>query len=157
MIRAIFQLLMTLAKLFTSVEALVRLVKFAWALLLKLFRRAAIVVLEPTRADQECGAVRQEFATKQRITLERLGAMGVRFPQKPQGTFYAFGSIEDLPGPLDDGERFMHAGFGIKCRASVSRCWKFLVASAALSPSWRSTFPRTTSSRTGSRTGCTFF
>ncbi len=52
MIRAIFQLLMTLAKLFTSVEALLRLVKFAWALLLKLFRRAAFVapLLAPVRA-----------------------------------------------------------------------------------------------------------
>ena len=34
MIRAIFQFLLTLAKLFTSGEALVRLIKFAWALLL---------------------------------------------------------------------------------------------------------------------------
>jgi len=40
--------------------------------------------------------------------------MGVRFPQDPQGTFYAFGSIEDLPEPLDDGERFMRAGFDVK-------------------------------------------
>jgi len=40
--------------------------------------------------------------------------MGVRFPQEPEGTFYAFGSIEDLPDSLDDGERFMHAGFGVK-------------------------------------------
>ena len=77
-------------------------------------QRAAIDVLEPARADQECAAVRQEFAAKQSITLERLGAMGVRFPQDPQGTFYTFGSIEDLPAPLDEGERFMRAGFAHK-------------------------------------------
>jgi hypothetical protein len=77
-------------------------------------QRAAIELLEPTRADQECDAVRQAFAAKQRLTLERLGAMGVRFPQDPQGTFYAFGSIENLPDPLADGERFMRAGFDVK-------------------------------------------
>lgn len=77
-------------------------------------QRAAIEVLEPGRADQECAAVRREFACKQRIALERLGAMGVRFPQQPQGTFYAFGSIEGLPAPLDDGECFMRAGFAVK-------------------------------------------
>jgi aspartate/methionine/tyrosine aminotransferase len=77
-------------------------------------QRAAIEVLEPSRADQECAAVRREFAAKQRMALDRLGAMGVRFPQEPQGTFYAFGSIEDLPDPLDDGERFMRAGFAVK-------------------------------------------
>ncbi|MCH8980346.1 MAG: hypothetical protein IH945_14070 [Armatimonadetes bacterium] len=51
MIRAIFQLLLALAKLFTSFEALVRLVKFAWALLLKLLRRRALLlpVLAPIR------------------------------------------------------------------------------------------------------------
>ncbi|MCH7903092.1 MAG: hypothetical protein IH944_00835 [Armatimonadetes bacterium] len=52
MIRAFFQFLLTLAKLFTSFEALIRLVKFAWALLLKLFRRGAVasLVLFPLRA-----------------------------------------------------------------------------------------------------------
>ena len=52
MIRAVFLFLLALAKLFTSVEALVRLVKFAWALLLKLLRRRALVapVLAPLRA-----------------------------------------------------------------------------------------------------------
>ena len=52
MIRGFFQFLLTLAKLFTSFEALLRLVKFAWALLLKLFRRGAVVsaVLVPIRA-----------------------------------------------------------------------------------------------------------
>ena len=51
MIRAFFQFLLTLAKLFTSFAALLKLVKFAWALLLKLFRRGAVVsaLLAPLR------------------------------------------------------------------------------------------------------------
>jgi len=39
MIRAFFQFLLTLAKLATSFEALIKLVKFAWGLFLKIFRR----------------------------------------------------------------------------------------------------------------------
>ncbi|MCH8980071.1 MAG: hypothetical protein IH945_12640 [Armatimonadetes bacterium] len=52
MIRAVFQFLLALAKLFTSAEALWRLVKFAWALLLRLLRRRAFIapVLATVRA-----------------------------------------------------------------------------------------------------------
>lgn len=44
MIRAFFQFLLTLAKLFTSFKAFIALVKFAWGLFLKLFRRGFTVV-----------------------------------------------------------------------------------------------------------------
>ncbi|MCH7945256.1 MAG: hypothetical protein IIC73_04475 [Armatimonadetes bacterium] len=52
MIRAILQFLLALAKLFTLVDTLFRLVKFAWSLLLKLLRRRALVapLLAPLRA-----------------------------------------------------------------------------------------------------------
>ncbi len=74
-------------------------------------QRAAIEVLQPTRADQETRATRRVFAEKQRITLDRLKAIGVRFEKEPNGTFYAFGDVGDLPAPLDDGEGFMRAAF----------------------------------------------
>ncbi|MBT8486952.1 MAG: pyridoxal phosphate-dependent aminotransferase [Phycisphaerales bacterium] len=74
-------------------------------------QRAAIEVLEPGRSDQETNAVRDAFAAKQRTTLERLGGLGVEFPGNPRGTFYAFGSIRNLPAPFNDGERFMNEAF----------------------------------------------
>ncbi len=77
-------------------------------------QRAAIEVLKPERADQETNAVRAEFAIKQRITIERLSALGIQFlAGKPGtgGTFYAFGSIANLPTSINDGLRFMHAAF----------------------------------------------
>ena len=74
-------------------------------------QRAAIEVLEPARADQETDAVRKAFAEKQRITIEALTKIGVKFPQKLEGTFYAFGSIAELPAPLNDGVDFMHEAF----------------------------------------------
>jgi aspartate/methionine/tyrosine aminotransferase len=81
-------------------------------------QRAAIEVLEPSRADQETNAVRAHFAEKQQITVEMLSAAGVRFPVMEQskngqltGTFYAWGSVADLPPPLDTGLGFMRAAF----------------------------------------------
>jgi aspartate/methionine/tyrosine aminotransferase len=37
--------------------------------------------------------------------------MGVEFPGEPRGTFYAWGSVAKLPGPLSDGVGFMKEGF----------------------------------------------
>lgn len=77
-------------------------------------QRAAVEVLKPERADQETSAVRAEFAIKQRITIERLSALGIEFPSGKAGTggtFYAFGSIAKLPSSINDGLRFMHAAF----------------------------------------------
>ncbi len=44
MIRAIFQFLLTLAKTLISFKALIQLVKLAWGLFLKLFRRGFTIV-----------------------------------------------------------------------------------------------------------------
>lgn len=74
-------------------------------------QRAAIAVLEPKRADQETGAVRQVFAKKQQVTVEKLKAMGVTFPAEPESTFYAWGCVEKLPAPINTGVGFMREGF----------------------------------------------
>lgn len=74
-------------------------------------QRAAIEVLRPERADQETRAVQREFAVKQRLTIDSLSALGVEFPGNPEGTFYAWGSVEKLPPPLSDGVGFMREAF----------------------------------------------
>ncbi len=74
-------------------------------------QRAAIEVLEPARADQETEAVRRAFAIKQRLTITSLAALGITFPGNPEGTFYAWGSVENLPAPLNDGVGFMRQAF----------------------------------------------
>lgn len=74
-------------------------------------QRAAIQALEPEQADQETRALRAVFSEKQRITLETLTELGVKFPHRPQGTFYAYGYVGDLPEPFNDGEGFMRAAF----------------------------------------------
>lgn len=74
-------------------------------------QRAAMAVLEPERADQETRAVRAEFAKKQQITISALTQMGVKFFGSPRGTFYVFGSVADLPAPLNTGVGFMREAF----------------------------------------------
>ncbi len=74
-------------------------------------QRAAIEVLQAQRADQETQAVQREFAVKQRLTIDSLKALGVEFPGNPEGTFYAWGSVEKLPPPLNDGVGFMREAF----------------------------------------------
>ncbi len=63
-------------------------------------QRAAERVLEPARADAEGAAVRRTFSRKRNLMLERLQRMGIRCPCPSAGTFYAWGSIADLPEPL---------------------------------------------------------
>ncbi|MGH7131989.1 MAG: pyridoxal phosphate-dependent aminotransferase [Phycisphaerales bacterium] len=74
-------------------------------------QRAAIEVLKPERADQETTAVREVFAEKQVITVERLSELGITFPGALRGTFYAWGCVEKLPAPLNTGEGFMREAF----------------------------------------------
>src|SRR5204863_6524971 len=71
----------------------------------------AIEVLKPARADQETAAVRTVFAAKQHLTITRLQELGITFPGRPEGTFYAWGSIAALPPPLNNGLSFMHEAF----------------------------------------------
>ena len=73
-------------------------------------QRAAVEVLEPERADQETNALRQVFARKRNLMVGMLKEMGIRCSQEPEGTFYCWASIENLPAPLNDGEAFFHAG-----------------------------------------------
>ncbi len=73
-------------------------------------QRAALEALEPERADQETNALRSVFSRKRNLMTDRLKELGVRFARESESTFYVWGSIADLPEPLDDGEAFFRAG-----------------------------------------------
>jgi len=74
-------------------------------------QRAACEVLDPARADQETEALRSVFAAKQLITITRLAELGIGFDHRPEGTFYAWGNIGNLPAPLKNGTDFMRQAF----------------------------------------------
>jgi N-succinyldiaminopimelate aminotransferase len=69
-------------------------------------QRATIPIVEPARAFLETQAMRDSFRAKRDLMLETLKGMGVLFPRDPEGTFYCWGSVENLPHPLNDGFRF---------------------------------------------------
>jgi len=69
-------------------------------------QRIALDALEPSQADQETTALRQVFSEKRREMLESLRKLGVRFDFDPRGTFYCWGSLEDLPEPFNDAMTF---------------------------------------------------
>jgi len=72
----------------------------------RIAQRAAIQALEPERADQETHALREMFSRKRNTMLAALKSLGVRFAHEPLGTFYCWGTLEDLPEPFNDAMSF---------------------------------------------------
>lgn len=73
-------------------------------------QRAALEVLQPNRADQETTALRNVFARKRNLMVERLREMGIACEYPPGSTFYVWASIKNLPAPLNDADQFFRAG-----------------------------------------------
>ncbi|UTP41613.1 pyridoxal phosphate-dependent aminotransferase [Phenylobacterium sp. LH3H17] len=69
-------------------------------------QQAVAGLLDPALMDQETTAVRAAFARKRRLMLDQLRALGIGFPAAQRGTFYLWGSVENLPAPLDDAMTF---------------------------------------------------
>ena len=46
--------------------------------------------------------------------VSQLERLGVRFDRVPDGTFYAWGNVADLPAPLNDGMGFFRAALDEK-------------------------------------------
>jgi aspartate/methionine/tyrosine aminotransferase len=70
------------------------------------FQRRAVELLDPELAVQETRAIAREFRVKRAYMSERLQAMGVRIDAEPQGAFYIWADLSELPLPLNDGMRF---------------------------------------------------
>ena len=74
-----------------------------------LAQRAALQVLDPERVKVDMAALRKTFAAKRKVMLEGLQAAGIKVAEPPRGTFYIWGSVENLPAPLNDADAFFHA------------------------------------------------
>ena len=74
-----------------------------------LVQRAALQVLDPERVKVDMAALRKTFAAKRKVMLEGLQAAGIKVSEPPRGTFYIWGSVENLPAPLNDADAFFHA------------------------------------------------
>jgi len=78
----------------------------------KPLQRAAIPLLEPGAFRAEGEALRRAFRPKRDLMLERVARMGMRVDSVPDGTFYAFVSLRDLPPALAEGTAFFRAALG---------------------------------------------
>jgi aspartate/methionine/tyrosine aminotransferase len=75
----------------------------------KPLQRAAVDLLQPERVRAESEATRNAFQPKRELLLSRLGDLRLRVDRDPEGTFYAFVSLHDLPPSLSDGMAFFRA------------------------------------------------
>jgi aspartate/methionine/tyrosine aminotransferase len=68
-----------------------------------MLQRAAVALLNHEHVVAETQAIAKTFRDKRKLLLDGLSAIGVRFDLEPEGTFYAWGRLEELPPPLNDG------------------------------------------------------
>jgi N-succinyldiaminopimelate aminotransferase len=75
----------------------------------KPLQRAAIPLLEEAHVVAETKAIQAAFRPKRDLMVSRLERMGVRFDRTPEGTFYCWGNLAELPPPFNDGMSFFRA------------------------------------------------
>jgi aspartate/methionine/tyrosine aminotransferase len=69
----------------------------------KPLQRAAVPLLAEDHVVKETWAIQHAFREKRDRMLSRLERLGVRFDRVPDGTFYVWGDVKNLPPPLADG------------------------------------------------------
>ena len=80
----------------------------------KPMQRAAIPLLSVEHARLETAAIQASFARKRELMIAGLKRIGVTIDSEPQGTFYVWGSVADLPAGLNDGHAFFRAALDHK-------------------------------------------
>ncbi len=80
----------------------------------KPLQRAAVELMDPELVLAETEAIRRGFVPKRELMLRRAREMGMTLDREPEGTFYAFVSLEDLPEPISDGMDFFRAALARK-------------------------------------------
>jgi aspartate/methionine/tyrosine aminotransferase len=75
----------------------------------KPMQRAAINLLSPATVRAETAAIQQAFRPKRDLMLRRVREMAMTVDRDPDGTFYVFVSLGQLPEPISDGMAFFRA------------------------------------------------
>lgn len=70
----------------------------------------AQVLLDVDLTRQETLAISKTFRAKRDFTLRRLQEMGIKVPVVPNGAFYVWADLSDLPEPINDGMSFFEQG-----------------------------------------------
>jgi aspartate/methionine/tyrosine aminotransferase len=72
-------------------------------------QRCALPLLAESHVVAETTAIQSAFRAKRDYLLSNLQRLGVRVDRVPDGTFYVWGSLEQLPAPYSDGMSFFRA------------------------------------------------
>ena len=75
----------------------------------KPMQRAAVPLLSLEHVRAETAAIHATFSRKRDLLVAGLKRLGVTIDSEPQGTFYVWGSVADLPEGLNDGHAFFRA------------------------------------------------
>jgi aspartate/methionine/tyrosine aminotransferase len=75
----------------------------------KPLQRAAIPLLAEDHVVAETKAIQAAFRVKRDYLLSNLQRLGIRIDRAPDGTFYVWGCVDQLPAPLSDGMGFFRA------------------------------------------------
>ncbi len=75
----------------------------------KPLQRAAVPLMDPELVLAETAAIRRAFEPKLELMLARVRELGMAIDREPDGTFYAFVSLKNLPEPISDGIDFFRA------------------------------------------------
>ena len=71
-------------------------------------QRAALPLLEPDYVARETAAVQRHFSEKRTLLLDGLRELGIEVDCAPNGAFYIWADVSNLPAPLNDGTAFFH-------------------------------------------------
>jgi aspartate/methionine/tyrosine aminotransferase len=80
----------------------------------KPLQRAAIPLMSEEHVTKETMAIHEVFREKRDLLLSRLERLGVRIDRVPDGTFYVWGNVSQLPKPISDGMSFFRAALDKK-------------------------------------------
>jgi N-succinyldiaminopimelate aminotransferase len=77
-------------------------------------QRVALGLMDPATVASDAAALQKHFTAKRQFMLQGLHEIGVNVTSKPQGTFYVWGSIEELPAGLNECMAFFNAALDKK-------------------------------------------
>ncbi len=69
-------------------------------------QRAALALFSDDIVNAETATIQSVFGAKRRLLMERLTSMGITMDVEPNGSFYVWGNLSNLPPTLRDGRAF---------------------------------------------------
>ena len=77
-------------------------------------QRATLGLLDPETVQSDAAALQRHFSAKRQFMLQGLHEMGIHVGSKPQGTFYVWGSVEELGDGLNESMKFFQSALDRK-------------------------------------------